>query len=388
MMAQTANLGHGMGENPETKDWLDISSHDLCQLQQLYPQLSGQQTILWRSPRPFSAALLLQVDAQVYFVKRSSRLFRRVQDLQQEHQLIRYLDAQGIAVPQILHAHDGATAVELGEWSYEVHEKAHGVDPYANQISWKPFFYAEHAAKAGKKLAELHLAAKYYPVTQGRGAKQLISNQDLLESENIHLAILQRIQNSPALSAYFADKVLDSVWLNQLATVHEKIKRTIQQAPKIWTHNDFHASNLLWSDSSDAAEISMVIDFGLADRCSAIYDLAVAIERNFIDWLALEQGPDLYIDEAGLAAFVQAYIAQAGFSSALEMLPELIKIVHSDFALSELEYFVGITQNFKHADAAYYDWMIAHTAWFFQPQGQQFCQKLAQLIQPYRMLEP
>lgn len=387
MMDQTENLGHGMGESPEAKDWQDISSIDLHLLQQHYPQLIGQQTILWRSPRPFSAALLLQVNAQIFFVKRSSRLFRSVQDLQQEHQLIRYLNVQGIDVPKIVSAHTGATAVELGEWSYEVHEKAHGVDLYANQLSWKPFFCAAHAAKAGQKLAALHQASKHYSVTQGRSAKQLISNQDLLESENIHLAISQRIKRSPALSEYFADKVLDAAWLNQLSSVHSQIKSTMQQVPKIWTHNDFHASNLLWSDASDAAKITTVIDFGLADRCSALYDLAVAIERNFIDWLALAQGPDLYIDEAGLTAFVQAYIEQAGLSPELDVLPELIKIVHSDFALSELEYFTGITQNFKHADAAYFDWLIAHTAWFFQPQGLQFCHKLAQLIQPYRMLE-
>ena len=383
-MEQTENLGHGTSESPEIKDWQDISSSDLHSLQQHYPQFVGQQTILWRSPRPFSAALLLQVNAQIFFVKRSSRLFRSAQDLQQEHQLIRYMDEQGIAVPKIVFAHHGATAVELGEWSYEVHEKAHGVDPYANQLSWKPFFCAAHAAKAGQKLADLHQAAKHYPVTHGRSAKQLISNQDLLESENIQLAISHRIQNSPALSAYFADKVLDETWLNQLSSAHSQIKSTMQQVPKIWTHNDFHASNLLWSDATDVAEITTVIDFGLADRCSAIYDLAVAIERNFIDWLALAQRADLYIDEAGLIAFIQAYIEQAGLSPELHILPELIKIVHSDFALSELEYFAGITQNIKHADAAYYDWLIGHTAWFFQPQGLQFCHKLAQLIQSYK----
>ena len=381
MAEQRASLGHGMGESLELKDWQDISAADLAQLQQLYPQLQGQAAVLWRSPRPFSSAMLIQVNQAAYFIKRSHRSFRTAADLKQEHQLIQHLAEQQLPLPKIICSKDGATAVELDDWSYEVHEKAPGLDLYADHLSWKPFFCAGHAAQAGKMLAALHKAAENYPAVQGRGAQQLISNQDLLLSDDIAQAIRQRIPNSPALSAYFADQELDQAWLSQLAHVHEKVKTAMQRAPKIWTHNDLHASNLLWSENSDQAEISTVIDFGLTDRNSAIYDLAVTVERNFIDWLALNQTQDIHIDEAGLQAFIQAYVKHAHPLQELAILPELIKIVHTDFAVSELEYFTGITRNFKHADAAYYDWLIAHTAWFFKPQGQQFCQKLAWLIQ-------
>ena len=381
MAEQRAGLGHGMGESLELKDWQDISAADLAQLQRLYPQLQGQAAVLWRSPRPFSSAMLIQVNQAAYFIKRSHRSFRTAADLKQEHQLIQHLADQQLPLPKIICSKDGATAVELDDWSYEVHEKAPGLDLYADHLSWKPFFCAAHAAQAGQMLAALHKAAENYPAVQGRSAQQLISNQDLLLSDDIAQAIRQRIQNSPALSAYFADQELDQAWLSQLAHVHEKIQAPMQRAPKIWTHNDLHASNLLWSENSDQAEISTVIDFGLTDRNSAIYDLAVTVERNFIDWLALNQTQDIHIDEAGLQAFIQAYVKHAHPLKELAILPELIKIVHTDFAVSELEYFAGITRNFKHADAAYHDWLIAHTDWFFKLQGQQFCQKLALLIQ-------
>ena len=381
MAESSTNLGHGMGESPEAKDWQDISADDLRLLQQVYPQLQGKFTVLWRSPRPFSSAVLIQTEHRIYFIKRSHRSFRSASDLQQEHQLIQHLAAQGISVPVLLCSKDGATAAELGDWSCEVHEKAQGFDLYADHLSWKPFFSASHAAKAGEMLAKLHQAVQNYPVQHGRSAKYLISNQDILESHDIEAAIQQRIKSSSALSAYFADKDLDAAWLDQLKAVHGNIKNAMQQASKIWTHNDLHASNLLWTESGDQAEISTVIDFGLADYNSAVYDLAVTIERNFIDWLALEQTADLHIDTAGLSAFIRAYLANAAPLKELEILPELIKIVHTDFALSELEYFAGITRNFKHADAAYYGWLRAHTAWFFQPQGQEFCQLLAKLIQ-------
>jgi Ser/Thr protein kinase RdoA (MazF antagonist) len=155
----------------------------------------------------------------------------------------------------------------------------------------------------------------------------------------------------------------------------------LQQASKIWTHNDLHASNLFWSAPDAKAEITAVIDFGLSDRNSALYDLAVTIERNFIDWLELEQSPHIQIDEAGLTAFLHAYFSEVHPQEDFSILPELLKIVHLDFAFSELEYFVGITHNLNHADAAYYDWIIGHVDWFFGEQGQQFTQTLTRLIQ-------
>ena len=35
-----------------------------------------------------------------------------------------------------------------------------------------------------------------------------------------------------------------------------------------------------------------MIDFGLADRTTAVYDMAQAIERNMVEWLVLMRDPD------------------------------------------------------------------------------------------------
>jgi len=68
------------------------------------------------------------------------------------------------------------------------------------------FFYTEHAAKVGSLLAKLHTAMQDFPELHGRSTRYLVSNQQLLESENIVTAIQQRIDNSPELNRYFADK--------------------------------------------------------------------------------------------------------------------------------------------------------------------------------------
>ena len=391
MTTITPNLGHGMGSDWENKDWLHITVPELHRLQSYYPCLQGSVQILWCSPHPFSSAVLVEVmqalastgqtNLHSYFIKRSHRSFRRAQDILQEHAVLQHLASKNIPVATLIASNCGLTALEMGDWTYEVYEKAAGFDLYVDQQSWTPFFYTEHAAKVGSLLAKLHVAMQDFPELHGRSARYLVSNQQLLESENIVTAIQQRIQNSPELSRYFADKNLDAVFLERVSQTHHKIKHILQQTTKIWTHNDLHASNLFWSTQSADANITAVIDFGLSDRNSALYDLAITIERNFIDWLALEHTSQISVDEAGLSAFLQAYCAEIHPQQDFSILPELLKIVHLDFAFSELEYFVGITQNLKHADAAYYDWIVGHVNWFFTEQGQQFTQTFTRFLQ-------
>lgn len=391
MATITHDLGHGMGSDWENKDWLHMTVPELHRLQSYYPCLQGSVKILWYSPRPFSSAVLIEVvqalastgqtNLHPYFIKRSHRSFRRAQDILQEHAVLQHLANKNIPVGTLISSNCGQTALEVGDWTYEVYEKAAGFDLYVDQQSWTPFFYTEHAVKVGSLLAKLHIAMQDFPELYGRSTRYLVSNQQLLESVNIVTAIQQRIDNSPELSRYFADKNLDAVFLERIFQTHHKIKHVLQQATKIWTHNDLHASNLFWSTQSADANITAVIDFGLSDRNSALYDLAITIERNFIDWLALEHTSQISIDEAGLSAFLQAYFAEIHPQQDFSILPELLKIVHLDFAFSELEYFVGITQNLKHADAAYYDWIVGHVNWFFTEQGQQFTQTFTRLLQ-------
>ena len=77
-----------------------------------------------------------------------------------------------------------------------------------------------------------------------------------------------------------------------LRPFHDELKPLLASLPTLWTHNDMHASNLFWSDGSVQARATSVIDFGLADRTNAVYDLAQAVERNIVEWLALMRDAD------------------------------------------------------------------------------------------------
>jgi len=68
---------------------------------------------------------------------------------------------------------------------------------------------------------------------------------------------------------------------------HARLQAYLDELTPLWSHNDWHASNLLWSDSSAHAKVETILDFGLCDRTCALHDLATAVERNIIEWLAI-----------------------------------------------------------------------------------------------------
>lgn len=372
-------LGHGMSGELETKDWHNITQSDLEALKIHYTALQGNIEILWNSPRPFSSAALIRVNKQhIFFIKRSDKRFRSTQDIEEEHQFIVHLASKQIPVPNIVPTSLGTTALQQASWTYELHYKAKGQDLYANHHSWQPFLCHEHANEAGKIQAKMHLAAQSFSVKKERAAQFLVSNQRLLEAKDITLAIKNKISASSALSQYFKETALRSDFLEQTKVLHQSIYDEFKKVPKIWTHNDLHASNIFWKENG---EIATVIDFGLSDFNSAVYDFTVAVERNFFDWLQLSHSQSIDVDFDGLKVFCLSYIKTLGYvPSWLSLVPELLGIIHLDFAFSELEYFVGITQNLKHADAAYFDWIIAHTAWFFSDAGQDFIAELKTFI--------
>jgi Ser/Thr protein kinase RdoA (MazF antagonist) len=137
----------------------------------------------------------------------------------------------------------------------------------------------------------------------------------------------------------------------------------------LWTHNDPHASNFLWSDASDKARAVAVIDFGLADRSNAIYDLAHAIERNIVEWLELRPGLEdadsvpVHLDH--LKAMLDGYESVQPLNDAeAAALAPMIALCHAEFALSEADYFCGVLHSEEKVRVASIDYLVGHARWF------------------------
>ena len=180
---------------------------------------------------------------------------------------------------------------------------------------------------------------------------------------------------SETLARYLADRD----WRHEVGTAiapwHVRAAEASRAQPPLWTHGDWHVSNLCWSGDEDGATITDVLDFGLSARTFALFDLATAIERNAIAWLDIDKGPIARHDVA--LALIRGYRAIRPLSpSDLDALADVLPLVHLDFALSEVDYFEGITRRREHADVAYYTFLIGHAAWFAGTEGQGLLQAI------------
>jgi thiosulfate/3-mercaptopyruvate sulfurtransferase len=156
------------------------------------------------------------------------------------------------------------------------------------------------------------------------------------------------------------------------------LRPTLASQTPLWTHNDWHASNLLWDANGD---VESVLDFGLCDRTFALYDLATALERNAVPWLQLDSDryarADLDIVDALLEGYHQVRPLSA---QSLSALTAWLPVVHAEFALSEMAYFAQVLGNRESTDIAWQRYLLGHAQWFAGAEGK----RLLAHIHPYR----
>ena len=358
---------HGLAADDVAPDWPPLTTAELARLLDCYPALAAPRAIAWHSPRPLAAAALVDTAGGRVFVKRHHVSVRSAAGLAEEHAFMAHLRARGVPIPAVLVAADGASAVTLGAWVYEVHAPADGMDIYRDTMSWVPPAEPAHAWQAGAMLARLHEAAAGYAAPQRR-ASLLVARSELIEAADPPAMLAAHLPTRPDLAAFLRERDWRSELTEALAPCHANAQARIAREPRQWTHGDWHVSNLCWSGAEPTAHIASVLDFGLAARTFALFDLATAIERNAIAWLQAD-------DNRAHPAIARALLA--GYRSVrplgqrtLDLVADLLPIVHVDFALSEVDYFVAITRSRANAEVAWNAFLRGHAAWFRTPHGQ------------------
>ena len=374
-MNDPIHLAHGLAGNNTPPDWPTLTALEVDMLLRGYPALGTATRIDWHSPRPLSAACLVETSRTTVFVKRHHHRVRSVITLGEEHRFIAHLRSNGIPMPAVLSDAQGQTAVALGDGTYEVHEHAAGIDLYREAISWSPLPNREHARSAGRMLAALHDAAEDYHAPQ-RDTHILVARSELICSPDPVATLRAQLPARPGLADYLQGRDWPVDLAELLAPWHAAVQPRLARQPRLWTHGDWHVSNLCWSDDSANASITAVLDLGLAAANGALFDLATAIERNAIAWLALDTGIDAaHLDIA--QALIEGYRQQRPLSAAnIQLLADLLPLVHVDFALSEVEYFHAITHSRANAEVAYDTFLRGHAAWFGTPSGQALLQAI------------
>lgn len=367
-MIDDAHLAHGLAGDHLEPDWPPLTVDEVADVVARVPALGSLLSIDWRSPRPLSAAALATTSSGRVFVKRHHRSVRDAQALAEEHRFAGFLRTHGIPVPRILRDGSGESVFIEGDWVFELHEPARGVDAYRDAFSWSPIGGVRHARAAGAMLARLHAAAEGFHAPQ-RGTHILIARAEIVASPDPLAVIASQLHGRPALAAYLGDRDWRGEIGAAIAPWHARVASVLATQPPLWTHGDWHVSNLCWSGLDDGADITDVLDFGLSAVTFALFDLATAIERNAIAWLDIERG-DIARHDLALA-IVEGYRSVRPLDTAqLHILANLLPIVHLDFALSEVEYFAGITRRRDHADVAYHTFLRGHAAWFTGLHGQ------------------
>jgi Ser/Thr protein kinase RdoA (MazF antagonist) len=367
-MNDDTHLAHGLAGDELTPDWPPLTLAEVQVLLRRFPPHGAVEALHWRSPRPLSAAALVRTSTGEVFVKRHHRSVRTPTTLAEEHAFAAHLRGRGIALPKVMEDIDGESAVAMGEWVYEVHAPARGVDVYRDAFSWSPIGGIAHARAAGAMLGQLHAAARDYRAPQ-RTTHILVARAEILSSTDPLLAIDSALSLRPSLGAYLRERDWRAEIGEAIAPWHGRAVERISRQPRSWTHGDWHVSNLCWSDGRDDARITDVLDLGLSAVTFGLFDLATAIERNAIAWLDIAQGD---IGRADLAlALIDGYRGVCPLTvDDLDLLADLLPIVHLDFALSEVEYFEGVTCRRDHADVAYHTFLRGHADWFRQAHGQ------------------
>ena len=364
-----------MGTEMTAPTWPAITADEAAATLAHFPAAGGLTGVHWHSPRPFSAAALVHATHGAFVLKRHHRGVRSPQGLAEEHAFVAHL-GRGISVPGLMTATDGTTAIALGEWTYELHRQAPGADLYRDRLSWTPFLSHAHAGAAGVALARLHRASQGFDAP-ARRSQPLVASFTILPAADPMAAAEAYIASRPALAAFLSKRP----WRRQLAALiapsGDRLASRLAAERSLWTHNDFHPSNLLWR--ADGA-VETVFDFSLADRTCAIHDLAIAIERTAIAWLRLGQGDDDDIADPGAAlALLAGYATIVPLSRReRETLIGLLPLVHLEFALSEIDYFAGVASDGASAALAWDGYLLGHAAWFRSPPGRDFLLRIGQ----------
>lgn len=364
----TAAKSHGMDGTLVEPDWPPLALAEVRAVLAHFSGLGEPIEILTVSPRPFSAASVVRTAGGRVFVKRHHRTVRNAEGLHEEHRFIRHLIAHGAPVPRVLASIAGETAIEIGEWTYEVHETPDGVDLYEDALSWTPFRSAAHACSAGQMLARLHLAAEGFDAPR-RQVRPLVAGFTIFAAQDAGAEAARYLAARPALAGDAATQRECLQALELLAPFHRELKPLLPALKPLWTHNDLHASNLLWSSAHPDARSIMAIDFGLADRTNAVHDIAQAIERNIVEWLDLlpasghSRGARVHLDH--LEALLNGYESVRPLSGEeAAALAPMAALCHAEFALTEADYFLSVLHSEQKARVASHDYLVGHARWF------------------------
>jgi len=101
-----------------------------------------------------------------------------------------------------------------------------------------------------------------------------------------------------------------------------------------------------------------------------VHDLAIALERSVFGWLDLADSGRASTDLAAIDTLLDGYQSVRPLTPAeAAALPAVLPVAHTEYALSEAEYFADVIGAPALADLAYDGYLLGHARWFATPAG-------------------
>lgn len=301
---------------------------------------------------------------------------------------MQHLRRKGAPVPRIYADGEGQTAVEIGDWSYEVHEAPDAVDLYADRLSWTPYLSSAHARTAGRVLAQLHVAAAGF-MAPARAPRPLVASFSIFAKADAGAAMRAYLKLHPALDSSAMAHRCGEEALALLHPFHEQLRTYLPQLAPLWTHNDLHGSNLLWPASGAEDQAMRIIDFGLCDCTSAVHDLGHAIERSIVEWLQMNADSHstdnlpMHLDH--LHALLEGYTSVRALNEAeCAALTPMAALCHAEFALTEADYYIGILHHPENTRICLEDYLVGRARWMRGPGGQRLLESISKWTDAYQ----
>jgi Ser/Thr protein kinase RdoA (MazF antagonist) len=377
-----------MGQSLVEADWAAFTDDEVRMVLGRFERYEGsdggrEAFVLWQSPRPMSTGALVRFANGTVFLKRHHIAVRTPERLRVEHEFSRYLRTQGQLLPAVLQCTNGDTVVQEGDFIYEVHERATGVDLYRDVPSWYPFTSLDHVRAAGRSLARFHKAARNFTLPPSAPGV-LTSSVAIVASTDPVDELGRLIAARPGLARAVSRRSLLEDFSRYHLPVIEKAAPLLRALAAQWGHGDWHASNLTWSSTRPSAIVAGVFDLGLSNRTFIVHDLAVALERSTVDWLNLAGTRHVAADLEAVDALLDGYEeVQPLDECELAALVEVLPVVHLEYALSEVEYFHEIVRSRANADLAYEGYFIGHSRWYEEAAGSALLEHLRRRARQY-----
>ena len=242
-------------------------------------------------------------------------------------------------VPEVLRLADGQSVLPRGQFCYEAHQVADGVDLYRDAVSGSPYASLGHAYAAGAAPARLHLAAADFGLLAARPVGLPTNSCQVVIGAADPLAMASRLPPArPALTATRPDgprpaDFRDAARFRRSGTP----RRCWPPCPRSGgtatgtrptSPGPRPRRTPGWPGSSTS---------GWPTGLIAVHDLALALERAVVSWLDLPETGTATADLAVAAVILDGYQTVRPLSDAeAAALPRLLPVVHLEYALSEV----------------------------------------------------